>query len=220
MPVIAVDGPGGAGKGTLCRGLARALGWDYLDSGALYRLLALKLKESHSPLEAAPALAAELDIAFSLEDNGVSLDGQPVADRIRNETIGALASEIAALPAVRAALLQRQRDFDRAPGLVADGRDMGTVVFPQAELKIFLDASAEVRARRREAELLDAGKTVIFEKIFREIRDRDERDRNREIAPLRPAPEARVLDSTGLDAGQVLQLALQWAREIGLGPPA
>lgn len=220
MPVIAVDGPGGAGKGTLCRGLARALGWVYLDSGALYRLLAIKLQDAGREPAAAAEVARDLKVRFNIDDNQVLLDGADVGARLRNESTGAMASRIAVLPAVREALLVLQRDFAQPPGLVADGRDMGTVVFPDAELKIFLDASAWVRARRREAELLESGKTVIFEKIFREIRDRDERDRSREIAPLRPAPDAHVLDSSELSADAVLQQALEWGRDAGLYPAA
>ncbi len=214
--VIAVDGPGGAGKGTLCRGLARALGWHYLDSGALYRLLALRLKRSGADPQSAAGLAADMQIRFSLDDNEVWLDGEAVAGLIRTEEVGALASAIAARPDVRSALLARQRAFAQAPGLVADGRDMGTVVFPDAPLKIFLDASAEVRARRREKELREAGKSAIFERIFREISERDRRDRERSTAPLKPADDARLLDSSGKDAGEVLSLALDWAEQAGL----
>ena len=215
-PVIAVDGPGGAGKGTLCRGLARALGWHYLDSGALYRLLAYRLQQAGAGPDHAASLAAGLKISFSLDDNQVFLDGEPVAQRIRTEEVGALASAIAVRGDVRQALLDKQREFAQPPGLVADGRDMGTVVFPEAPLKIFLDASAEVRARRREKELLEAGKSAIFEKIFRDISERDQRDRERSTAPLKPADDARVLDSSGLDASEVLQQALDWAAAAGL----
>ncbi len=216
VAVIAVDGPGGAGKGTLCRGLARTLGWHYLDSGALYRLLALRLKRSGADEASAADLAADMQIRFSLEDNEVWLDGEAVATQIRTEEVGALASAIAVRPDVRAALLARQRTFAQPPGLVADGRDMGTVVFPRAPLKIFLDASAEVRARRREKELREAGKTAIFERIFREISERDQRDRERSAAPLKPADDARLLDSSGKNAAEVLQQALEWAGQAGL----
>ncbi|MGJ8670057.1 MAG: (d)CMP kinase [Oceanococcus sp.] len=212
-PVITVDGPGGVGKGTLCRGLARELGWHYLDSGALYRLLAYQAAQNKVPPDQTAALAADMDIVFSLDDNEVFLNGSPVASVIRNETVGELASQIAVRADVRQALLEKQRQFARAPGLVADGRDMGTVVFSDAPLKVFLEASPEVRARRREKELLDAGKTVIFEKIFREICERDQRDRNRIEAPLRPAQDAQVLDSTGKNASEVLQLVMRWVRQ-------
>ena len=216
VPVIAVDGPGGAGKGTLCRGLARELSWHYLDSGALYRLLALHVHQRGASDDAAAELALDMAVEFSLKDNEVFLDSQPVAARIRTEEVGAWASQIAVRPDVRAALLEKQRQFARPPGLIADGRDMGTVVFTQAPLKVFLDASAEVRARRREKELLDAGKSAIFEKIFREICERDQRDRNRSIAPLRPAQDAKVLDSSSLSAAEVQNQVLQWAQEQGL----
>lgn len=216
VAVIAVDGPGGAGKGTLCRGLARSLGWHYLDSGALYRLLALHMQQKRVSEKHAADLVEDMQIRFSLDDNQVWLNDQPVAEKIRNEEIGALASTIAVRPEVRAALLQKQRAFARSPGLVADGRDMGTVVFPDAPLKIFLDASAEVRARRREKELRDAGKPAIFEKIFHDISERDRRDRQRSNAPLKPAEDARLLDSSGMNAEQVLSAAMDWAVQTGL----
>ena len=216
VPVITVDGPGGAGKGTLCRGLANALGWHYLDSGALYRLLGYEAAQKGVPAEQAAGLAEDMQILFSLDDNEVFLNGEPVAQAIRNETVGELASQVAVRADVRQALLEKQRQFARAPGLIADGRDMGTVVFPEAPLKVFLDASPEIRARRREKELLDAGKSVIFEKIFRDICERDQRDRNRSEAPLRPAQDAQVLDSSGQNAAEVLEQVLQWARQRGL----
>ncbi len=216
IPVIAVDGPGGAGKGTLCRGLARKLGWHYLDSGALYRLLGLRAHQLGVAPEHAAELARELDVSFSVENNEVYLAGEPVATRIRTEEVGEMASKVAVRDDVRQALLDRQRDFAQLPGLIADGRDMGTVVFPQAPLKVFLDASAEVRARRREKELLASGKSAIFEKIFREICERDRRDRERSVAPLRPAQDAQVLDSSDLNATEVLDTVLQWAQQKGL----
>lgn len=215
-PVITVDGPSGVGKGTLCRALARELDWHYLDSGALYRLLAYTAHQQGVPPEGAAALAADMHIVFSLDDNQVFLDGQPVADKIRNEQVGELASQIAIRSDVRQALLDKQRQFAIAPGLIADGRDMGTVVFAEAPLKLFLDARPEVRARRREKELLDAGKTVIFEKIFRDICERDQRDRNRSEAPLRPAQDAQVLDSSDKTAAEVLQQVRKLVQQRGL----
>jgi len=210
IPVIAVDGPSGVGKGMVTRWLSSATGYHRLDSGALYRILALASVEQGIPLEevdAVAALARDLDIRFvgeTEDDEAILVVGNDWTHRVRLEETGALASRIAAAPAVRAALLQRQRDFRIAPGLVADGRDMGTVVFPDAGLKIFMDASAEERAQRREKQLRNKGIAVNFAALCEEIRARDARDRGRQIAPLKPAPDAHVLDTTGLSPVEVL----------------
>ena len=210
--VITIDGPSGSGKGTVAGMLATKLQWKLLDSGALYRVLALAADKHAVPLDhedALEVLAVGLDVEFvvDVESNSqrILLENQDVTDAIRNETVGAHASKIAALPSVRAGLLRRQQEFRQAPGLIADGRDMGTVVFADAPLKVFLTASAEERARRRYLQLKNQGETVTLTSLLEEIRARDERDTNRSIAPLKPADDAIILDSTTMTIEQVLE---------------
>ncbi|HLD65031.1 MAG TPA: (d)CMP kinase [Pseudomonas sp.] len=210
--VITIDGPSGSGKGTIAGLLAEKLGWRLLDSGALYRLLAFAARNHGVALDneaALKLLAAHLDVQFiaatASQGARIILEGEEVTEAIRNERIGADASQVAALPAVRSALLQRQRAFREAPGLVADGRDMGTVVFPDAPLKIFLTASAEERARRRFLQLKAKGDDVNLASLLDEIRARDERDTQRAVAPLKAAVDALELDSTVLSIEQVLE---------------
>ncbi|MGL9774759.1 MAG: (d)CMP kinase [Sodalis sp. (in: enterobacteria)] len=218
-PVITIDGPSGAGKGTLCKALAETLQWHLLDSGAIYRVLALAALHHQVAIdseEALVALAAYLDVRFEVEQGQLSvvLEGEDVSQAIRNETVGNSASQIAAFPRVREALLRRQRAFRAAPGLIADGRDMGTVVFPDAPVKIFLDASSDGRAHRRMRQLQEKGFSVNFERLLSEIKERDDRDRNRAVAPLVPAADALVLDSTRLTIDEVIVKALAHARQI------
>ncbi len=210
MPVITVDGPSGSGKGTVCRLLAEKLGWDVLDSGAIYRVLSLAALHHQIALdneEALVPLAANLDVQFLVDSQTnagkVILEGEDVSTTIRNEEVGAAASKVAALPRVREALLRRQRAFRTENGLVADGRDMGTVVFKDAPLKIYLTASAEERARRRFVELNARGLDVTLSGLLQDIQARDERDMNRVVAPLVPAEDAIELDTSELNAEQV-----------------
>ena len=223
IPVVTIDGPSGSGKGTVAALLAAKLGWKFLDSGALYRLLAFAARNHGVDLtneEALKVLAAHLDVQFDTAESGqgmrIVLEGEDVTEAIRNEVVGAGASQVAALPAVREALLQRQKAFREAPGLVADGRDMGTVVFPDATLKIFLTASAEERARRRYLQLKAKGDDVNLASLLDEIRARDERDTQRAVAPLKPADDAIQLDSTALSIEQVLGQILSKVAERDL----
>lgn len=204
IPVITIDGPSGSGKGTISRLLACELGYHFLDSGALYRLLAYAAERHGIALDDESALvrlSAELDIRFPVDggEDDVLLDGEAVGREIRTEAAGDGASRVAALPAVRTALLQLQRNFRRLPGLVADGRDMGTVVFPDAELKIYLTASSEERARRRCKQLKEKGKESDYERTLADIQARDERDSSRAVAPLKPADDAVLVDTSALD---------------------
>lgn len=213
IPVIAVDGPSGVGKGTLCVLLAKHLKWHLLDSGAIYRVLALSAIKQHVALEnelELAILAKKILLRFISDETGVQvmLDDENVSAQLRLQEIGDAASKIASLPKVREALLQRQRAFRTSPGLVADGRDMGTVVFPQATVKIFLDASPQARAERRMKQLQKKKICAIYDEILHEIITRDERDRNRAIAPLRSATDAFLIDSTDLSIDEVFKQAL------------
>jgi cytidylate kinase len=216
--VITIDGPSGSGKGTVSRLLAQQLGWSILDSGAIYRVLALAAMHHNIDAEDEEGLiplAAHLDVQFEVEDPNenakIILEGEDVTNSIRNEDVGGIASQIASLPRVREALLRRQRAFKQAPGLVADGRDMGTVVFPSAEVKVYLTASAEERAQRRYKELKAKGEDVTIARLFEEIKARDERDMSRAVAPLKPAEDALVLDSTVLGINEVLDKVLEYS---------
>ena len=217
--VITVDGPSGAGKGTVSLILARKLGFHYLDSGALYRALvvaAARHQVAVENIEALAVLAAHMDVSFTMARDDaeprVMLEGEDVTRQVRSEEAGTMASRVAAIPEVRTALLRRQRAFARKPGLVADGRDMGTVVFPEAQLKIFLTASPEERARRRHKQLIEKGETATLAALVEAVNERDERDRSREVAPLRPAEDALNLDSTGQTIEEVVAAIVVAAR--------
>ncbi|MEM7466428.1 MAG: (d)CMP kinase [Pseudomonadota bacterium] len=221
IPVVTVDGPSGTGKGTLATRLKNHLNWHLLDSGALYRSLGLAAVRSSIPLnneEKLGELAAELALRFEAEDNGVQvyLNNDDITHTIRTEEVGGYASQVAAIPLVREKLLQRQRDFRQLPGLVADGRDMGTVVFPDAVLKIYLTASPEERAQRRYKQLKQKGISVTLARLLDDICDRDQRDERRPVSPLRPAPDAILLDTTSIDIDEVELTVLALMKERGV----
>jgi cytidylate kinase len=222
-PVITVDGPSGAGKGTLCQMLAAKLNWALLDSGALYRVTALAAKQHAVAMDneaGLEAIAAHLDVQFkvSAEQAGVQviLEGQNVTSDLRTEETGAIASQVAAVNVVRDALLERQRAFQQSSGLIADGRDMGTVVFPDAELKVYLTASAEERGERRYKQLLGSGNNASLARIIEDIKARDDRDMNRAVAPLKPAEDAIIIDSTIMSIDAVFEQVQQAAKKAGL----
>ncbi|ABM04716.1 cytidylate kinase [Psychromonas ingrahamii 37] len=207
--LVTVDGPSGSGKGTVCHIIAARLKWNLLDSGALYRILAFAALQKKISLDDQKSLAnLALNLNVSFQSNGVGVDtllaGENVGDKLRTETVAQAASQVASLQLVRDALLTRQKAFYKEPGLIADGRDMGTVVFPDAPVKIFLDASAEQRALRRFNQLQSKGFNVSLAEILSEIKERDFRDRNRPVAPLKPAEDALVIDSTSLTVVQVV----------------
>ena len=210
-PVIAIDGPSASGKGTIASRVARKVGFHYLESGALYRLIALlSLREDTLDETRLARLAGEMDLAF--DDGEVLLGDESVTEKVRSELVGNRASEVARLPGLRQALLARQRAFRRPPGLVADGRDMGTVVFPDAELKVFLTATPEVRAERRYKQLIEKGIDANLRALSRDLRERDQRDAQRAVAPLAPAPDSQVLDSTALSIDEVVESIVGWWR--------
>ena len=217
VPIITIDGPTASGKGTIAAGVARRLGFNYLDSGSLYRLVSLQAQERGVSLDDEAALAG---IAGSLqpgfEDGRILLEGRDVTDPIRQESVGAAASRLAVLPAVRSALVQLQRQFGVHPGLVADGRDMGTAIFPQADLKIFLTADVQSRAERRHKQLIEKGFSSTMSGLLQVLRERDERDANRAVSPLRAAKDAVVIDSTHLSIEQTIDQVLgEWRAMAG-----
>ncbi|HTU65504.1 MAG TPA: (d)CMP kinase [Steroidobacteraceae bacterium] len=221
IPILTIDGPSSSGKGTISRLVAAKVGWHLLDSGALYRLVALGgLLRNLDPddVEEHVAVARSMKVQFGAEgtDEQVFLNGEDVTRRIRTEQAGAGASRVAAWPAVRTALTDRQRAFAEAPGLVADGRDMGTVIFPGARLKVFLTATADERAQRRHKQLIEKGSAASLAALSREIAERDLRDSTRQVAPLKPAPDALLLDSTGLSIDAVVERVLSLGRERNL----
>ena len=209
-PVIAVDGPAASGKGTIAQGAAHALGFHYLDSGSLYRLVAFKaLAEGIAPEQESRLAQAAEGLASTFVGERILLDGADVTAAIRSPEVSAAASQIAIHPRVRQALLSLQRSFRGSPGLVADGRDMGTVVFPDARLKVFVTASAEERARRRYKQLIEKGNSVTLQSLLRDIRERDARDGARAVAPLRPAADAIILDTTGMSVAASITFVVQ-----------
>ena len=218
-PVIAVDGPGGSGKGTICRAIAQELGWHLLDSGALYRLVALAAQRHAIELDdvtGLTALAGNLDAEFHADADGqelIILGGDEVSREIRAETCGSRASRIASIPEVRSALTNRQRAYRQPPGLVADGRDMGSVIFPDARAKIFLTASAAERAGRRHKQLMGKGIDANLGQLHREIAERDKRDAERAVAPLRACDDAKVIDTTGMSISEVVRVVLEYVGE-------
>ena len=215
-PVIAIDGPSASGKGAVASRVAEALGFHYLESGALYRLVALRALQTGEDGEGQLAgIAAGMAVTF--RRGSIVLDKQDVTDEIRSEAVGNKASEVARHPTVRQALLKRQRALREPPGLVADGRDMGTIVFPDAALKVFLTASPEVRAERRYKQLIDKGIAANLRSLSRDLAERDERDKKRSVAPLVPAPDSQVLDSSALSIDQVVEQVLGWWRERNSG---
>jgi cytidylate kinase len=221
VPVVTIDGPSSSGKGTISRLVAASVGWNLLDSGALYRLVATGGSIRNidpDDVEGHVGIARSMQVKFGslAGEEQIFLDGQDVTRRIRTEQAGAGASRVAVWPAVRAALTDRQRSFATAPGLVADGRDMGTVIFPDARLKVFLTASAEERAQRRHKQLIDKGSAASLAALSREIAERDLRDSTRQVAPLKPAPDAHLLDSTGLSIEAVVERVLSLGRERDL----
>jgi len=222
VPIVTIDGPSSSGKGTISRIVASRVGWHLLDSGALYRLVALGgILRNLDPddVEEHVAVARSMRVEFGSVGAGeemVLLDGRDVTQKIRTEQAGAGASRVAAWPAVRTALTERQRSFAQAPGLVADGRDMGTVIFPGAKLKVFLTASAEERAQRRHKQLIGKGSAGSLAALSREIAERDLRDSTRQVAPLKPAPDAIQLDSTGLSIEDVVERVISLGRERNL----
>lgn len=215
IPVIAIDGPSASGKGTVAQRVAAALGFHYLDSGALYRLSALAAERAKIDLADPLAVAAIARmLALRFEGERIFLSDQDVGDQIRTETCGINASRIAAYPPLRAALEEKQKEFKRLPGLVADGRDMGSVIFPEATLKVFLTATAEARAERRTNQLKEKGMYVKIQDVIEELQRRDMRDSSRPVAPLRHYPDAKLLDTTHLSIEQAVNQVIDWYREV------